>query len=176
MTSALTITLGVVSGSVVLAAFGGVGWFDMLGSIALVAHFRHAIHHEKVSERRERIAHLIVAWGLGIVGTATLGASALRLASPAHGNEPVAGLIASAMSIVVLGILGASKRRAGRLIPSQALMTDGSLSLVGCGTATCTVAGLGLEDAFGWTWVDPAAAIFIGVVAVALSMSALHEH
>lgn len=174
-TSAVAIGYGVSAVSVVLIAFGAVGFFDMAGSIALTAHFGHALRHETVSERRERIAHLVVSLGMLTVGVATLAGSALRLAHGGHTAEPLAGLITSAASIGVLGYLGLRKRAVGRRIPSRALVTDGSLSLTGAGTAACAVVGLCFSRGLGWGWVDPVAALGIAVVAIATAVLSLRS-
>jgi divalent metal cation (Fe/Co/Zn/Cd) transporter len=175
ITSAIAIGFGVSSGSVVLIAFGAVGFFDLAGSSALVVHFRHALRHQEISGGHERIAHLVVSYGMLTVGVATLAGSIDKLASDSESSEPLAGLIASAASIFVLGYLGVRKRAIGRQIPSRALTTDGALSLTGAGTAACTVAGLGLNDAFGWTWVDPVAAMCIGVTACVIAVVSLRS-
>jgi divalent metal cation (Fe/Co/Zn/Cd) transporter len=171
MSSTAAITFGVLSGSVVLVAFGSVGVFDMCGSIALVLHFRHALRHETFSERHELVALRLVTLGLAIVGLATLTASILRLISPGHTSEPVGGLVVAAASIVALGALGTRKRRLGRTIPSAALIADGWLSLIGCGTATGTVLGLVLDRTLGWSWSDPTAAIGVAVAAIAVAIA-----
>ena len=56
VSSTIAIILGVTSGSLVLLAFGFAGLFDAAGSLALVLHFRHALHHEAISEKHERVA------------------------------------------------------------------------------------------------------------------------
>lgn len=174
-TSAIAIVIGLMSASVVLVAFGAVGTFDMIGSITLVVHFRHALTHDEVSERHERLAHLVVATGMLIVGLATCVASVIRLAAGAHTSESVVGVVVSAASIAALGGLGIWKLLIGRRIPSAALRTDGMLSLTGCGTAACAVAGLALNDAFGWSWVDPVAAMCVAVTALAVAITSLRS-
>src|SRR5262245_7685183 len=54
VTSAAAVALGLAKGSVVLVAFGAVGTLDVVGSVALVAHFRHALRHDAISDRYER--------------------------------------------------------------------------------------------------------------------------
>ena len=81
----------------------------------------------------------------------------------------LAGVVVAAASIVVLGTLGLRKRGLGRAIPSPALAADGSLSLIGCGTALCTVVGLVLSKSLGWAWPDPVAAIAVAAAAIGLA-------
>jgi divalent metal cation (Fe/Co/Zn/Cd) transporter len=171
VTSGIAIGYGVAGGSLVLVAFGAVGVFDMAGSITLVVHFRHTLRHQAISAGHERVAQLVVSLGMLTVGVATLVASGVRLSMTTDESEPIAGIITSAASILALGYLGTRKRRIGARIPSRALITDGWLSLTGCATATCAVAGLGLADAFGWTWVDPLAAM--GIAAIAITIGAV---
>jgi hypothetical protein len=89
--SAVTIVLGLSSGSVVLVAFGSVGVFDVVGSLALVVHFRHALRHQSISGGRERFTQRVVIAGLLIVGIATTAASGVRLAERAHPTSRSAG-------------------------------------------------------------------------------------
>ena len=61
VTSSAAITLGITTPSLVLVAFGLTGLLDAAGSIALVVHFRHALRHDVVSAKHERVALQIVA-------------------------------------------------------------------------------------------------------------------
>jgi divalent metal cation (Fe/Co/Zn/Cd) transporter len=167
--STASIALGIAAGSLVLLAFGAVGIFDAVGSAVLVSHFRHALKHDEISEGRERVAQLVVSIGLLIVGTATVGAAAVKLVNGSHAHESVVGLVISAVSIPVLAVLATLKRRLGLRIPSRALRTDGGLSLVGAATAVAAVAGAGLDDALSWWWADPVAACAIAIGAVGLA-------
>lgn len=170
LSSAAAITLGALSGSVVLATFGLVGVFDAAGSAILVGHFGHALRHETISADKERTAHLVVSGGLLAVGVATAVVSTIRLIQAAHSKESFAGTIVAATSIVVLGYLAYRKRSLGRTIPSRALVADGVLSLAGCLTAVATVVGTRLAGGLGWWWVDPVAALCIAAGAIAFGL------
>lgn len=174
--SAASIGLGIASGSLVLIAFGAVGVFDAIGSAVLVAHFRHAIRHDTISVRRERVAQLVVATGLLIVGSATIVAAVTRLVRKDHAHASVAGLVVSAASIVVLAVLATMKRRIGLRVPSRALRADGGLSAVGAGTALAALVGAALNQAAGWWWMDPGAACAIAVGAVGLAVVTLRTN
>ena len=175
--SAIVIVLSLRSKSTVLLAFGAVGVFDAFGSVALAVHFRHALHHESVSSRYEKVAQLVVACGLLIVGAATSLASCARLLAHVHTRDPVFGTVVSAVSVAVLFGLATRKRRIARRIPSQALLADSWLSMTGCLTAVMAVAGTMLDAAFGWWWVDPSAALAIAIGALGIGLSNLrHLH
>ncbi|HVV76412.1 MAG TPA: cation transporter [Mycobacteriales bacterium] len=167
VTGTMTVVLGLLSGSVVLTAFGAVGAFDAVGSAVLVAHFGHALRRDAISTSREQLAHLVVSSGLLIVGIATATVSALRLADGSHAEESLVGIVVAAVSVVALGYLALVKRRLGRAIPSHALVADGWLSLAGCAVAIGTVAGTALAAALGWWWADPVTAVAVAAGAIA---------
>jgi divalent metal cation (Fe/Co/Zn/Cd) transporter len=164
--SGASVVLGADAGSIVLIAFGLTGLLDTAGSVALVVHFRHALRHEAISERHERTAARVIAFGTITVGIVTLLASAQRLVT--HGQTAASpfGTAVAAVSIPVLAVLSVRKRRVARRIPSRALEADGWLSGIGCVLACVTVAGGVVTDALGWWWADPIAASAIAVVAI----------
>src|SRR4051812_7979464 len=131
VTSSAAITLGITTPSLVLVAFGLTGLLDAAGSIALVAHFRHALRHEVVSEKHEHVALQIVGTGLVVTGAATAVESVRRLVTHHEGHGSGAGAVIAAASVVVLAILAARKRRIARVVGSDALRADGLLSATG---------------------------------------------
>ena len=78
--SSFAISFGVRSGSAALVAFGLVGFVDLVGSVALVHHFRHALRTDALSDHFEQRAHRIVTVGLLTIGSVTIVVSAVRLA------------------------------------------------------------------------------------------------
>ena len=160
--SAAAVAVGVAADSLVLVAFGVVGALDAAGSATLVLHFRHALRHQAVSERHERVALRTVTIGLMVVGLATAGRAAVesfwgcteRRSRPASRSRDV-------------GI------RAGRPVAAEAAhrVCDtqpgvvGRRLVVGRGAllAIVTLAGTGLSALFGWWWVDPVAAGLVGI-------------
>ncbi len=167
--STAAVVLGVDAGSTVLVAFGATGLVDGLGSATLLVHFRHALRHEAVSERRERLALQLVTVGLAVVGLATAVESVERLLHRADARAAPAGVALAAVSVGVLALLAHTKHRIARRIPSGALRADGWLSATGCLLAVVTVAGTGVTAAFGWWWADPLAAFAVGCGAVAIA-------
>jgi divalent metal cation (Fe/Co/Zn/Cd) transporter len=166
--SAVSITVGLSAGSLVLVAFGCTGFLDAAGSIALVIHFRHALKHEVFSHRRERIAFLIVNGGLAMVAVTTVAESVGRLISGSHGGRSVVGIIVAAGSIAVLALLARRKIAIGRAIRSRALVADGLLTTTGAVLAVVTVAGTVLA-AVGWWWADPVAALAVAIGALGVA-------
>ena len=167
----VAITLGVVGNSLVLIAFGLIGLLDGVGSATLIVHFRHSQRHESVSARHERIALIVVTAGMAAVGVATAADSGYRLSTHASTKTVLPGIALSGVSVFVLSVLAAQKRRVARRIPSHALHADGWLSAVGAGLAVVALAGTGLNAAFSWWWIDGVAAVVLGCGAIGLSIA-----
>ena len=170
--SVVAVAVGVGAGSVVLVAFGCSGLLDAAGSAALVTHFRHALRHEALSQRRERLALRVVTFGMLSVGVVTVVESVRRLLGGGASHAVPAGMVVAAVSVGVLAALSRTKRRVARRMPSRALLADGWLSATGCLMALVTVVGTGARSVFGWWWVDPVAALVVacGAIGVAVIM------
>lgn len=163
------IAIGVASGSAVLTAFGAIGLVDAVGSAALVHHFRHGLRHAELTDRLERLAHRVVIVGLVTVGAGALVAGGVRLAGERAIESSAYGTWLAAASLIVLITLSRRKRRLAVDVASPALRSDGHLSAVGAAQASVTLAGA-VTTMIGWRWADPAAAMAVGAVAVAVGV------
>jgi len=170
LSSAVAVTLGVAAGSLVLVAFGLTGVLDAAGSATLVVHFRHALRHDTFSDRHERVALRVVTGGLLTVGGLTAVESIRRLITGEPSHASPAGAVLATVSIFVLAGFSRRKILVARRIPSRALLADAWLTATGCLLALVTVAGTGLTSAFGWRWVDPAAALAVACGAIGIAM------
>ena len=166
--SALAIGIGLTVSSLVLVAFGCTGLLDAAGSVALVAHFRHALRHETFSQRHERVAFRVVMGGLVLVACVTAVESVAHLLNPGSPEHSLAGIGVAAASVVALSLLARRKISLGRAIPSQALVADGLLSTMGAVLGFVTVVGT-LLAALGWWWADPVAALVVAIGALVLA-------
>jgi len=171
----LAVVVGFSTGSLVLVAFGFTAILDAAGSAALILNFRHALHHDAISDRLERRALRVVTLGLVVVGSVTGLESVRRLVGRIRGEVAPVGLVLAALSIVVLALLSVGKRRIAPRIPSRALAADGWLSATGCLLAVVTVAGTGLAAALGWWWADPLAASVVALGAIGIAVVMLRE-
>ena len=168
--SALAIVLGARDESAVLIAVGAIGYVDLLGSLALVYHFHHALRHEELSHRLERLAHRTVLLGLVFVGLATIILGTLRLLDQPSSGMSSAGIALATISLVVLSVLARQKMYVAARVGSPALRSDGQLSAVGALQAAVALAGIGTVAWAGWKWADPAAAVAVGCIAVSVAL------
>jgi divalent metal cation (Fe/Co/Zn/Cd) transporter len=161
--------IGVISNSLALIAFGGVGMLDGAGSMALVIRFRHTVRHDAPSARHEGIALNIVTVGLFVIGVLTAGESVHRLVVREPTTGVTAGVVVAGAGSLVLALLAAAKRRIAARVGSHALHADSWVSAVGSALAVVTLLGTALSQVSSWTWVDPAAALLVAVGAILLS-------
>jgi len=173
VSSSTAIALGVRDSTAVLIAFGGVGFVDAVGSVALVYHFHHGLRHDELSDEIEKVAHRVVLIGLMTVGAAALVGGLLRLVTTQSAHASTAGMALAAASLVVLTVLSIRKSAIGTRVASAALVSDGHLSGIGAAQALVALMGTGVERALGWDWADAAATSMLGCVAIAVGVQTL---
>lgn len=171
--SSVAVAVGVASGSAALVAFGAVGYVDLVGSVALVHHFRHALLNDELSDRFEQRAQRIVTIGLLAVGLCAVVISAVRLSIGHFPTTSSAAIAIAAISLVGLSVFAVRKVQIARVVPSAALRSDGNLSAVGAAQAAVVLVGTGAARLVSWHWADDTAALVVGVVAVAIATTTL---
>jgi len=65
----------------------------------------------------------------------------------------------TAVSLVVMPLLGWAKLRTAAIIRSSALRADAYETITCAWLSLTTLAGLLLNSVFGWSWTDPLAAL-----------------
>ena len=174
--SSIAIVGGVVAHTMLLVVFGAVGALDGAGSTVLALHFRHALQHERISERRERQALVAIAAGMALIAIATTVQSVQRLISENHDTHfSIIGTAVAAASIVALSVLAAGKARIAARIGSRALLADSHVSAMGAVLAICTSMGTIATHAFDWWWLDPIASLLVAFVALGVSLWHLRD-
>jgi divalent metal cation (Fe/Co/Zn/Cd) transporter len=168
--SSASIALGLRSHTMVLVAFGAIGFVDAIGSLALVYHFRHALRHDRISDALETLAHRIVLVGLLLVGCLAVVGGLARLAMGKSGEASNAGVLLAAVSLVALTVLSVRKQALARRVSSNALRSDGHLSAIGAMQAGVTLMGTTATRWLAWHWADAAATTVVGCVAVTLAV------
>ena len=123
-------------------------------------------------EARERTALRVVAlafFALAAVVTVHAVATLLGAAQPEHSTP---GLVIAGLSLVVMPVLSAAQRRAGRELGSASAVADSRQTLLCTWLSAALLVGLLLNSTLGWSWADPLAALVIAAVAVSEGRSA----
>jgi len=78
----------------------------------------------------------------------------------------VLGIVLTALSVLLMPVLGITKQRLGRRLESGATAGEGVQNLLCAYLAGAVLLGLVFNAWIGWWWADPVMALIVAVVAV----------
>ncbi|MFD6262409.1 cation transporter [Micromonospora chalcea] len=117
-------------------------------------------------QARERVALRVIAVSFfALAAYVTVEAVRALLGGAEAAHSPV-GLALAGLSVIVMPVLSAAQRRAGRELGSRSAVADSKQTLLCTYLSVVLLVGLALNGLFGWSWADPVAALVIAVVAV----------
>ena len=90
---------------------------------------------------------------------------AVRALVGAEARHSSIGLALAGTSLVIMPVLSAAQRRAGRELGSASAVADSKQTLLCTYLSAVLLVGLALNSLFGWSWADPIAALVIAGLA-----------
>jgi divalent metal cation (Fe/Co/Zn/Cd) transporter len=172
---AATITYNVVEAVIALGAGAAASSTALVGfgldsvievSSAAAVAWQFAARDAEVREARERTALRITAVSFFALAAYVAGSSAWALAGHAEALPSNVGIALAAVSVVVMPLLSAAQRRAGRRLGSASAVADSKQTLLCTYLSAVLLVGLLANALLGWSWADPVAGLVIAVVAV----------
>jgi divalent metal cation (Fe/Co/Zn/Cd) transporter len=170
--AALALTAGALASSTALIGFGLDSMIEVSSAAAVAWQFSAHDHaarqaREKTALRLTAIAFFALALYIGLdsLHAFTSGQSA-RHSAP--------GIILAALSLVVMPMLSAAQRRAGRELGSASAVADSNQTLLCTYLSAVLLIGLVLNALLGWSWADPGAALIVAALAVKEGRDAWH--
>jgi len=167
--AAVAIGSGAVADSAALIAFGIDSLIESSSSVVLLWRLCGGDR----GEARERQA-------LGLVGLSFLALAAyvavdatrtLIAKTPPDGS--LAGIVLAILSLVVMPLLSARKRRLAALLRSNALHADSRQSSLCATLSGILLGGLSLNAIWGWWWADPVAGLMMAPIIIKEGLQAL---
>lgn len=159
--AAVALTAGTLASSTALIGFGLDSIIEVSSAAAVAWQFAG-----RDPEARETIAlRLIAVSFFALAGYVTV-ESVRALVGGADAKHSTIGLGLAALSLLVMPVLSAAQRRAGRELGSRSAVADSKQTLLCTYLSAVLLVGLGLNSMFGWSWADPLAALVIAAVAV----------
>jgi divalent metal cation (Fe/Co/Zn/Cd) transporter len=156
----VAITAGALASSTALIGFGLDSVIEVSSAAAVAWQFAGPDH-----AKREKTALRIIAVSFfALAGYVTV-ESARALLGADRAEHSTVGLVLAGLSLLVMPVLSAAQRRAGRELGSTSAVADSKQTLLCTYLSAVLLVGLGLNSLFGWWWADPAAAVIIAVVA-----------
>ncbi len=119
----------------------------------------HTYGHEKIEFFASGLEGLLIA----IAGLGTIGIAIDRFISPRVLTDLGVGIAISAAASGINLVVALILLRAAKVHRSIVLEADGQHLLSDVWTTAAILAGLGLVTLTGWTWLDPALAILVGL-------------
>ena len=155
---------GMLAGSVALVGFGIDSFIETTSGVVVGWRLReeqrgHPREHvERIEKRAARIAGGLL---LALAAYILFDASGRLLGYGERPRESLVGVILTAVSLVVMPVLGWAKLKTARALGSGALRADSYETITCAWLSLTTLAGLILNATLGWWWADPAAALVL---------------
>jgi divalent metal cation (Fe/Co/Zn/Cd) transporter len=159
----LTVTLGIVAGSLALIAFGLDSLVEVFASTVVLWHMASTDDNQRVG--RDQLADRLVAIAFAILAVCLLIASTRGLWLADEADSSPVGIVYLAITALVMFTLARIKRRVGEVLESQPYLAEASMTLLDGWLATGILTALVLNTVLGWWWADPIAAFVVGIVA-----------
>ena len=156
----IAIAAGMVAGSSALVGFGLDSVVEVSSGLIILWQFRHRLPQSREQQALRLIALSFFALA-GYVGQDSVRA---LLAGADPDPSPV-GIALAATSLAVMPFLSWAQRRTGRALGSNAVVADGTQTLLCTYLSAVLLGGLFLNATLGWGWADPIAGLVIAAVA-----------
>ena len=166
----IAVSAGALASSVALIGFG-IDSFVETASGAVVgwrlrAELTGQADHERAEALERRAGRIAGALLLALAAYITIDAGRRLLGHGAEAQESMVGIVLTAVSLVVMPLLGWAKLRTAGALGSGALRADAYETITCSWLSLTTLVGLILNTAFGWWWADPLAALAIVPLAI----------
>lgn len=161
----IAVAAGVPASSVALIGFG-IDSFVETASAAVVgwrlrAELARDLDDERVEHLERGAGRIAGGLLLGLAAYIVIDASRRLLGFGAEARESLIGIVLTAVSSVVMPLLGWAKLRTALALQSGSLRADAYETMACAWLSLTTLAGLLLNAALGWWWADPLAAFAI---------------
>lgn len=157
----VAITAGTIASSTALIGFGLDSVIEVSSAAAVAWQFTG---HDPA--KREKVTLRIIAVSFFSLAAYVSVGSVRGLVRAEAAEHSTVGLVLAALSLVVMPVLSAAQRRAGRELGSASAVADSKQTLLCTYLSAVLLVGLGLNSLLGWWWADPIAALVIAAVAV----------
>ncbi|MEU4810798.1 cation transporter [Nocardia fluminea] len=115
---------------------------------------------------REKVALRVIAFSFFALAAYVAVDAVRSLLGVGEARHSMVGIGLAAASLVIMPVLSAAQRRAGRELGSASAVADSKQTLLCTYLSAVLLVGLLLNTLFGWSWADPLAALVIAVIAI----------
>ena len=152
----VSITAGVMAGSIALTGFGLDSFVESLSAMVMIWRLKHDDTRSEAEElEREERAVRLIGWTFFIFAAYVAIASTGKLWFREKPDPSLFGIIIAVVSLIVMPILYQRKMKVARALDSRSLAADAKETLACTMLSVSLLAGLGLNYLFGLWWADP---------------------
>jgi divalent metal cation (Fe/Co/Zn/Cd) transporter len=157
----IALVAGWMAGSIALVGFGFDSTIETLSAVVVFLRLyeEHRGHDADAHVMTEKRTEQFVGGTLFALCLYILYQSTATLIEGRAPEESTVGIVLAAVSLVLMPMVAAAKRRTGTALGSRALMADATETLICAYLSFTLLLGLGLNALFGWWWADPVAAL-----------------
>lgn len=156
----VAIAAGAAAGSIALVGFGLDSFVEVSSGLIILWQFSH-----RLPETRERQALRLLAYSFFVLAAYVGFESARALLFGSDADPSNVGIGLALASLIIMPAISVAQRRTGRALGSNAVVADGTQTLLCTYLSAVLLVGLLLNSALGWSWADPIAGLFIAAVA-----------
>jgi len=159
--AAVSVAAGAEASSTALIGFGLDSLVEVLSAAAVAWQFSRADpeRYEKGTLRVIALSFFALAVYVGVNAV-------LSLTGVVHAEHSTAGIVITALSVLVMPSISWLERRTGRELGSATAIADSKQTLLCTYLSAAVLAGLLLNTLLGWAWADSIAALVIAVFAI----------
>jgi len=157
----VAVSAGLAAGSVALVGFGLDSAVEVSSGLIILWQFRHTL-----PESREHQALRLISISFFALAAYVGFESARTLLTGNHPEHSTVGIALATASLVVMPFISWAQRRTGKALGSNAVVADGTQTLLCTYLSAVLLAGLVLNSTLGWAWADPVAGLIIAGVAI----------
>ncbi len=161
----VAIAAGAAAASVALVGFGVDSFVETASAVVVFWRLRAELaggadagRAEAIERRSARVAGLLL---IALAAYIAIDAARRLAGYGSEARESLPGMALTALSLVVMPILGRAKLRVASALGSRTLRADAFETIACAWLSATTLAGLALNALLGWWWADPVAALVL---------------
>ena len=158
MEAVVSVTAGLVSGSVALVGFG----IDSAIEVTSAAAAQWRLRRDLDATRRQRVellTHRIIGWSFLVLALYVTADSIQSLLAREEPDKSVIGVAILVLSVAIMPALARAKRRVAMAMDSRSLKAEAKQTSLCAYLSAIALAGVGLNAILGWWWADPVSAL-----------------
>ncbi|HWY78861.1 MAG TPA: cation transporter [Candidatus Sulfotelmatobacter sp.] len=155
----ICVTIGLLSGSIALFAYGLESGIEVFSSSVVVWDLNGK------GKGRTQVALKLISFAYLIVSLYIFIDASLSLIAHHHPQKSLLGIIFIILTVIIMVALGLIKKRIGTKMRSRTVLADAKFTLIDGALAGAVLVGLVLNALFGWWWVDEVMALILAGVA-----------